>query len=250
MSGQTIVDFARTLIGSHYIWGAAGDVPGKDNGAPYRRSSVQIDTPSLRLDSPSVFAAQCHQDQKFGKFVCAGRFAKPGFGGRYASTTDRDYIDYLEGLKRIPQAAWQPFYLVYSPRKVQGGNVSNNGLIVWGEDCRNKRHFDCIGFINYVLSYTTTVKNAGFSIKQFRDGQTMTQEIKPMNAARVPGDIVVRGYDHIGFLTEKGGETYVIQAQDHTSDVHEDEKYDGGGTWDLRLRVLDMYMIDKPTNNP
>ena len=152
MGAQAIIDFARQLKGSHYLWGSGGDTPGGNNGVWYRPQSVTLAPSSLDPAAPAVFAAQCDKD---GHFVCAGRFKKIS-GGRYAHPADPDLQNYLAGLQNLQsQDTWQPYYLYFSPRLVQGRNVSNNGRIVWGQDCRGMRHFDCISFVNCVLSVAT-----------------------------------------------------------------------------------------------
>jgi hypothetical protein len=48
-----------------------------------------------------------------------------------------------------------------------------------------------------------------------------------------PGDILIRGSSHIGFLCENGR---VIQAEDHATGVHEDELY-ASARWTGRRRL-------------
>src|SRR6185437_5393406 len=96
--------------------------------------------------SPSLWAASCSVD---GTHVCAGRFASLP-GGRTASAHDQDLKDYLASLKGQDPDSWPPFYKIYWPRVMSGKTVTTQ--IVWGEDCRGVRHFDCVGFVNWTLA--------------------------------------------------------------------------------------------------
>jgi cell wall-associated NlpC family hydrolase len=214
---QSIINFARTLIGSHYLWGSGGSTPGNKDGVWYRQDAVTKAPSSTKPDSPSIFTAQCNID---GHYVCAGRFDKIR-GGRYAKATDADLKTYLAGLANLPfEEQWCPYFTSFSPRVVRGSNVSNDGRIVWGEDCRNVRHFDCISFVNYVLS-RKTVAYWSSDIDHYKEAGSQTTKVE-MTDPVFPGDILLRGSTHIGFLCENGR---VIQAEDHATGVHEDELY-------------------------
>jgi cell wall-associated NlpC family hydrolase len=132
-----------------------------------------------------------------------------------------------------------------------GANVASEHKagIAWGEDCRWKRHFDCIGFINYVFNHTThnpynPEKPWSANIQQWYDS---TQEVKK-DAPTVPADILFRGvldkdtsqmkWDHIALLTE---DRYVAQAEQAVKGVHDDEPYHDGNSWTARRRLGDQY---------
>jgi hypothetical protein len=247
MSRQSIIDYALQFLGSHYLHGSCGDTPEYDDGVWYNTTSVVIGPPSTDVNDPKIFAAQLHKDQvaRYGLYVCAGRFEKI-WGGRYAISTDPDLQEYLNSLEAKPQCLWEPFHLKFSPRTIRGANigptwddpVGNNGRTVWGEDCRHKRHFDCVSFVNYVLSYTTTRK-WGFAIVDYAKASAdFFTEITKTDPA-VAGDILLRGSTHIGFLAAND---HVVQAQQHDAGVHADEGYNSGKTWSKRLRVLDQFI--------
>ena len=152
MGAQWVIQYARKFIGSHYLWGSAGATPMGQDGAWYRLGSVGLDQASTDPIKPSVFAATCDVS---GHFVCAGAFRRVP-GGRTADPGDWDLRNYLSQLDSCNSSDdWTPYYGKFTPRVVQGYNVSDNGRIAWGEDCRYRRHFDCIGFVNFVLSATT-----------------------------------------------------------------------------------------------
>lgn len=220
-----IVRVARMYLGAHYLWGAAGARPGRTDGAWYRPGSVTFATPSLEIKDCAVFAAQCTVD---GTYVCAGRYMNIK-GGRAADDVDWDLHHYLDGMKNLPPSAWSPYYTYYTPRRVKGSGVTHK--IVWGEDCRGKRHFDCISFINMVLSDAThSPWHNSISQLRARVGASPKESAKlggsleriDKAAPNVDGDLLFRGDDHIAFLCADGR---VIQAQDHAYGVHEREMY-------------------------
>jgi len=230
---QFIVNLARKLIGSHYLWGSGGSTPDSGNGVFYRRAAVTLAPSSLDPNAPCVFAAEC---SVAGHFVCAGRFNNLP-GGRYAHPGDWDLNHYLTHLQSLPSPTfWDPFCSNFTPRIVRGSNVSNDGKLVWGEDCRFQRHFDCISFINYVASRATDME-LQLDIKDWPTRSFVTTIDR--DAAIVPGDILLRDHDHIGFLTETG---MVIQAQDHATGVHEVEKYHSHA-WTGRLRIDPKHIL-------
>jgi len=230
MSADSVMQFARTLIGSHYLWGAAGATPQGQDGASYRPNSVYLAQSSLDPSSPCIFAAACDVQ---GHFVCAGAF-KRFPGGRAATRYDSDLQNYLASLNDYDSSAnWPCYYDVFTPRVVQGYNVAEKGTIVWGEDCRYRRHFDCIGFVNYVLSASTS-RPWGYSIDQYANGITGAYAIDK-DADLADADILIRGSEHIGLLGANGK---VVQAEQASKGVHGDSPYDSSW-WSTRLRIPD-----------
>jgi hypothetical protein len=136
----------QTAERAHVLPGAAGARPGEHDGARLQPSGVTLVPPRTDPADPAVFAAQC------GEHVCGGRFdqANGGIaGGRVARRTDIDLLVYLAELASLPEGDWQPFYEFFSPRRFVDG--SGAGRIVWGEDCRGRRHFDGPGFVSWCL---------------------------------------------------------------------------------------------------
>jgi peptidoglycan hydrolase-like protein with peptidoglycan-binding domain len=145
------VDHALAMVaeGAHYLEGAGGARPGGSDGMVARRGGVTIAPGDPDPILARVFAARCGTA---GPQVCAGRFnARNGgiAGGRPAECTDTDLIVYLADLAGRPEAEWSPFYRFFSPRWIAGGFP--DGVLVWGEDCRAKRHFDGTGLISWCL---------------------------------------------------------------------------------------------------
>jgi peptidoglycan hydrolase-like protein with peptidoglycan-binding domain len=198
-SASRAVDLAMAAAaaGSHVLTGAAGAVPDTGGGTLLRPAGVTLAPGRTDPADPAVFAAQA------GGPLCAGRWnARNGgiAGGRPAWNTDTDLIVYLAGLAARPEPDWSPFFGFFSPRATVGVPGTT---VVWGEDCRGKRHFDGPGLIHWCLEGAT--------------GRRHTIDIDPAHPTRddarpVPvtdpprrGDIVMRSahgrMTHAGFLT-------------------------------------------------
>ena len=203
---QTIIDgFALPLIGSPYLWGATGATPGGSEGINRRRNAVSLVQPP-RTDpaNPAVFAAQCAVD---GLHVCGGRWDADngGFpGGRTANATNIDLIGYLAGLTLLDQSLWLPFFQFYSPRMQEGRTVTRQ--LVWGEDCRGKQHFDCVGFINYCVElFRDRSRDVQFSIDQWNSDAIGATSSVAMTSEPFPADILINATrSHIGFMVGDG----------------------------------------------
>ena len=160
---QKLADYAKSFEGCHYLWGSCGDAPGKKNGAPYRPAATGFAKSNTTPSKVSIFAALCNVGM--GDYTCAGRYDHPdvkAYGGRESPPNDPKLKEYLDGLKDADgklkdESQWGPDEDGLFPRLIS--KSSGNGKIVWGEDCRQKQHFDCIGFINYV--YITKVQGFG-----------------------------------------------------------------------------------------
>jgi hypothetical protein len=148
-AGQRIADFASDLCGSHYMWGAGGATPGTADGAPYRPAGVTLHPAQTDPKDPKIFTATCSFDLKA---VCAGGYQKIR-GGRTANPTDLDLVTYLNALDSKRPDQWEPFYQWFTPRMMEAKKLKKQ--LVWGKDCRARRHFDCISFVNFVLAKTT-----------------------------------------------------------------------------------------------
>jgi hypothetical protein len=246
---KKITDFARTLLGSHYLWGSAGASPGQMNGARYRPGSVPWNEPSLHFADLSVCAAKC---DVAGHYVCAGRFEKSG--GSIVSADDPHLTEFLHGCSEkyanALLAQWDSIGLPQTPRVVRGNNVAAAGKIVWGENCYGRRHFDCISFVNHVLNESTIPDDRAHgwtgSIELYA-GNNWTTEV-PLTDPPIAADILirfsegddgVRHYHHIGFLNDNN---FVIQAEMASAGVHADERYNPS-RWQMRRRLQNKYLL-------
>jgi hypothetical protein len=136
---------------------------------------------------PAVFAAGC------GGQVCGGRFdhARGGIaGGRVARRTDVDLLVYLAELASLPEDDWRPFFEFFSPRCP--GSASEARRIVWGEDCRGRRHFDGVGLVNWCLEQAVDARYPiAFDEAAWASDASYTVAV-PLTEASRPGDLVLR----------------------------------------------------------
>jgi hypothetical protein len=233
---------AKRLDGCHYLTGAAGATPGNADGAAYRRGEVGMAAPSFDPKAPCIFAAE---SSILGHSICGGRWST---FGRDARPSDWDLTHYLKQQeeKYAQTRTLEPYYKYYTPRLTK--TKGKSGQLAWGEDCRNKRHFDCIGLVNYLLSSVCDMKKSykekGFSADILQH-KGSTKRIA-LDAPSEAGDILYKkmmnpdgsSHDHIGLLLM---DDTVIQAE-QTSVGVTIKPYKGTG-WDYRGRYDDSLFI-------
>jgi NlpC/P60 family len=245
---ERIIELATDFADDHchYVWGACGATPGGQDGSRGRPGQVNLVTPA-RTDpaNPAVFAACCGVD---GMMVCAGRYdeANGGIeGGRPANPSDADLIAYLSGLDATDADSWEPYFDWFSPRiAIEKGKPP---YLVWGEDCRDIRHFDCVGLVNYC--YDTAMAELvpqwadrpwHLSIAQYNDPISGTFPVS--NGSLIAGDILTRGNHHIGLYVGDGDGSpdnpgTVVQAEQTSTGLQIRDYV--SGTWDARRRLAD-----------
>lgn len=245
--------------GAHYLWGAAGNTPGQSDGAFYRKDHVRLHanvpdvldekaTPKYKVSAPTLFAAYVEDGQ--GVLPCAGRplqFTKElalklplktGPGGAFdlklKDLTDEQKTELKQKASSAADYRWP------RPNDIMT-NSNQHRSTVWGESCIGKRHFDCIGFINWCFS-TALNKQVWYGIENFTDSaktKYIGREVS-LKEARMC-DIVTIGAQHIGIVSEKGT---VIEAKDKLFGVVELDLNKGG--WTQCFRVHDtMWNIGK-----
>lgn len=220
-TAQRFIEIAKSFGGCHYLLGAYGATPGNEDGSPARRGQVHLIADPARLEPDvtrseealAVFAAWSHIPGK-PYSVCGGSYDKV-FGG--SSTTPNAAVlgRYLDGLKTKSVKDWEPYYN-NTPRRTYG--PGETGQIYWGEDCRDVRHFDCIGYVNYCMwkltgtawqieikQWAANPNAAGGKVCDFADKDSW----RPTSIEA--GDIVckVGGQEHIGIV---GGDGAIYQA--------------------------------------
>jgi hypothetical protein len=203
----------EAALGAHYINGADGGIPGM-NTAGEAGGGLSAKRKILLLEDHTWENLAVHAAM-YGNSVCKGRYEAVGGKRFQANWPDYDALKfaYMEELKLLPPGFGKAFAGTgLYPRR---GRSMKGDTIYLGEDCRGKRHFDCIFFVNWVL--TSVLKRLiWFTEKDYFDGTKLG--VKPLSAMHAPlmnGDIVVRidasGHEHIGFLT---GEGRMIHARD------------------------------------
>ena len=196
----------QAALGAHYINGSDGGITGM-NAAGEAGGGLSASRKILLLEDHSWEKLAVHA-AIYGGRVCQGRYSRVG-GEMFQPDTDRlrDLKnDYVPSLADFPAALVKPFpgTMLY-PRRSRS---KPGGTIYLGEDCRHKRHFDCISFVNWVLT-TVVGRLIWFAEKDYFSGTKMNAQILP--ATHTPfknADIGVRidatGHEHIGFLTSYG----------------------------------------------
>jgi len=247
---QEILDFANSLAkaGAHYLWGAEGQKPS--------RTSATFAPVALDRPAEATFCAATATVEGT-VYVCAGRCSRRAGGGLIAApdtdTRLKTFIAQWQG-KPHSQFGWGDDL---TPRLVKGNEIMDyargvdlSGKVVWGEGCDDTLHFDCGGFVRYVVTQVCGVTIKGIS--HLADPATMlTPRHTPM-ARKVkageplwPADIVVYdGGKHIAFVIaddkpvyiEQASSSYkVAQAECATDGVNYGEKHTAKATKCIRL---------------
>jgi hypothetical protein len=229
---QLVIKTAREQAeaGAHYLWGAAGNTPGQSDGASYRPAHAKLHanvpdvlgaggTPAYKVNAPVLFAAYVNSSDQ-GDLPCAGRPVtftnelglklelKKGAGGAFDLKLKDLTDEQKEELKT--KASTPDSYRWPRPNDLILNN-NQHFSTVWGESCLKKRHFDCIGFVNWCFS-TALQKLVHYGIENFTD-TTKTKYIGkeiPVKSAQL-GDIVTIGAVHIGIVSDRGT---AIEAKD------------------------------------
>lgn len=223
--------------GAHFLAGAAGATPGGEEGTLLRPAGVTLAPGRTDPVMPAVFAARCELD---GPQVCCGRFnARNGgiAGGRPATANDTDLIVYLARLAALPEHEWTPFFGFFSPRRGDGAGFGQR--LVWGEDCRAKRHFDGVGLVNWCLEQALgTRQPIDFDMDGWATDASGTEAVALSEPPRT-GDLVLRAtagrFTHIGFLV--AGPPRVVLAEQPAVGVVV-RRFSPAG-WTVRRRPLD-----------
>jgi hypothetical protein len=126
------------------------------------------------------------------------------------------------------------------------GVMQELGKVVWGESCIGRKHFDCVGLVNYCLEEHTHLRGGwGFEIKQYFESKiTGTSDKGRLPAANVvDGDICVRRtpLDHIGILFRSGNSAFVIQASETKKGLSDTDVYKPED-WGKVVRVRDEFL--------
>lgn len=191
-----IANLAMTQVTSfgHYLKGARGGIPG---GPAVLGRSVSLkhdpSWPGLRVNT-AVNTLQ----------TCYGRWSVRG-GYLFALGTAKleKLKEYVAKWESKPGSSWPHFEDAgMFPRRLGGPGSS----IALGEDCRDKRHFDCIGFIYWVLhEIVPSGKWMNYGIANYAKSGAYWDHLGKLGAGDVKhGDIVTRpatSPTHIGFIS-------------------------------------------------
>lgn len=276
--GASVIAVAQTCIGAHYINGGYGGTPGNGDGVPTNDKRdlklIADDThldPKLREKTANL--AVNAATLSIGTYcVCAGNYNRlVGFPGNpVPQETDPELVTYLDSLKGKPSPlwpnGWPEYKRFFSPRRAYGPGPKGSdigGKLVWGETCRGKRHFDCVGFISYCY-WKATGTAVQLDIKAWRqpkagvfkevyqlDSTWIDKKLeekdkfryegviigRPPGGKLLDGDIIIKADDHIGYVNSAG---QIFEAQDTDLGVRSSGTFNVGspGEWTHLVRVF------------
>jgi len=172
--------------------------PGRRKGAPF---------------TPMLLAG--YADGSEGRLACAGRAGKvndlplaltidksAAINLKASDLTEEQFHEFKQNLSQATRFRWP------RPNGAISQNRAKNSTL-WAESCVGKRHFDCIGFVNWCLSKVLK-KTVHYGIKHFV-GKLSVAQAKTC-------DILTKGTHHIGIVSEQGT---VLHAQDIVEGVVE-----------------------------
>jgi hypothetical protein len=195
----------QAALGAHYINGSDGGIPGM-NAAGEAGGGLSASRKIYLLEDYSWEKLAVHA-AIYGGRMCQGRYSAVGGRKFMPGTAELKKLkdEYVPGIAGKAPATVKAFPgSMLFPRR---GRSQPGDTIYLGEDCRSKRHFDCISFVNWVLT-TVVGRLVWYSEKDYFAGTKMSGQI--LDAKHTPlknGDIGVRivgKQEHIGFLTSSG----------------------------------------------
>ncbi len=217
---KSIVTLARSFVQTaHYLWGTAGNEPGKANGNSGGGKLMAARMLNYSLDKnataqKSVLAVcTAVQSAVDGYNTCAGRSSK--------STETPDLDAFLKACQdamakgKTDQTTWDGAGVKKNlfPRKYYWkGVIQNSGSCTWGESCDEVRHFDCVGLVNYCFARHYYKTDFGLGISAYRDDKNGVTTGVTDDKDLMDADILIKpGDGHIGMLYNNGG-WFVVQA--------------------------------------
>ncbi|MGH7647523.1 MAG: hypothetical protein ACREND_05365 [Gemmatimonadaceae bacterium] len=200
--------------GAHYLWGAQGMRPSSTNSTAF---APVVLTKSTDASGPSIRDTTfCAATTSVGGLVsvCAGRchdkrLAKGDITSILISAPEGDQSlgKFIDAYKDNTTAQYN-WGFTRTPRKVRGNatdyttSQALDGMIVWGEGCDDTRHFDCGGFIKWIVQQVCGVNVEGISQNPSRQnalGDPIGRFLQPGELVE-PADILVYA-GHIAFAT-------------------------------------------------
>ncbi|MDP3474702.1 hypothetical protein [Hydrogenophaga sp.] len=238
--------------GGHFLFGAQGDMPGAANGHPLRPASTMpatfIDRSHPSRLGPSVNAAwRVTHLGTLGCMGCPDKLRNPIHSIipiEPRMQTVEKYFAFIERAKNfgIPHKNWPGFDLYESMPHAFDAAVTRQALqsicfnkgrknrfprriapdsnIFLGESCVGRRHYDCIGFVNFVLSrvlksdWRADITFYQSPSKRFSVTDLSNRKSDVILLAR-EGDIVLKSADerHCGICVASDAGINVVQCQ-------------------------------------
>jgi|WetSurMetagenome_2_1015567.scaffolds.fasta_scaffold126524_3 hypothetical protein len=240
------VAYEISAAGAHYLTGCYGSRPGQADYAGRWLGMVY----NNEWRSVAVQAAM----SKVNGLVCCGRYmddSRKILAGLTPDPPENDLGRWVGALppcrpdKSGPQGvatltAIRPYMERYWPRRHGGDNAR---YIYLGESCAGKMHFDCVGFVCYVLARVLGHPiQVDLRLPQNWPGRCT--EIAEGQTGAGPGDIVFTDR-HIALVMGSGG-SQLIHANGDKRGVERTSFNSGAETWSGRnprwFRLLDSFL--------
>jgi hypothetical protein len=267
---KSIIALARSFVAgiydgrkAHYLWGTAGNRPGKADGNPgggKAASGVMCRPANLPKDSANIGDprklnwTRMATTSVMGYNTCAGRSSMYNYNGNLKTYLDQanKLIASRGGIENV----WTTEWVGDGPNDLHPrvyywkGAVQEEGKIVWGETCDDVPHFDCVGFVNYCYAYHLNYKDFGGEIAWWADTEAkgaMCKEIKEATDVK-DADVVIKKdpqtgeLSHIAMVYMDGRDQKIVQAQGTAIGLNDDTPYNSG-EWFKRVRMSDQYLV-------
>lgn len=201
-----VASVALEAVEAHYVHGAAGNHPSVCDGHPARDIRLTMAQDRFAATATAgirVHTAVCISDQTV---YCMGRPGHPDVA-RLANLP-ADAMRTPARLQELAESGGR-----YKWPRTAGGHP---GTPAFGEACGDKRHFDCIGFVSWVIwriFHTQTIRDIA-ACQQYAIRETrLHPDLAVGQAIYQAGDILIFSVSHIGFalnaheMVEAQGET-------------------------------------------
>lgn len=192
-----LLQLAISLVGSHYVEGAAGAMPDQLNGMPGRPGMVHLlQTTGGHLRDPRDIQSSVAYCNAKAFHTCAGRPWRWGVRDVPPFAQDSSRLD-MSGESRT-----HSYRTVYM--KGRRPTVERLGIIL-GERCEGIRHFDCVGFISYCLSATLGYghhKEISAMVNSYANDFPKIEPTDPN--PDLPGDILIFGGNEVPGVDRQG----------------------------------------------
>jgi hypothetical protein len=243
---KAIVDEALSHVGrAHYLWGTAGNTPTLNDGNFGKIGTAKVRDYSLDESSTNrdkVLAVNMAYQGIFDSYnSCAGRCKRAGIGvakelSQYKSDHQADIAS------KKPTADWGTPSELHPRKYYFRGTLQAGGGVVWGESCYGRKHFDCIGLVNYCIAKHFTGKAYANEIAAFKSPNSGAVPIFDSNDLMDADILIPAGTTkHIAFLYNAGANIWkIVQATQTEVGLTSSELYEPA-KWD-RFRMLDVYL--------
>ncbi len=193
-----VATVALDAVGSHYLHGCFGNTPGDPNGHPSRPCTARMVPNQYRTTASTAIVIHTASSPIQGAHYCWGRPEHHDVHSRrdipLAVLRDPAALQHFAETEPRDQWKW--------PRT----NSGQAGELHFGEACQGVRHFDCIGFVSWVIWKifgTQTVRDIASCRNYARAEVRQHPELVPGGTPYQPGDILIFSESHIAFALDE-----------------------------------------------